>query len=162
MAVDTSITFEENDETPTPKTKTQRARWATQHKKGKSGTRKRMSILNRLHHRPSQNSEKTRDSEGSMGTDLGSVPARPQQEDVDQDADASDLVARTVYFNMPLPAHAADENGHPLVHYRRNKIRTSKYTPLTFIPKDLWYQFHNIANIYFFALIILSVSSYPP
>ncbi|KAF4663344.1 hypothetical protein FOL46_004812 [Perkinsus olseni] len=30
-----------------------------------------------------------------------------------------------------------------------NFIRTSKYTPLTFLPLNLWYQFHLFANIYF-------------
>jgi phospholipid-translocating ATPase len=29
---------------------------------------------------------------------------------------------------------------------------------LSFIPKNLWYQFHNIANVYFLFLIILNVS----
>lgn len=41
--------------------------------------------------------------------------------------------------------------------YPRNKIRTAKYTPLTFIPKNIWFQFHNIANIYFLFIIILGV-----
>ena len=69
---------------------------------------------------------------------------------------------RTIYFNMALPLEAVDENGHPLKHYRRNKIRTAKYTPLSFIPKNLWYQFHNIANMYFLFLIILAVSCPSP
>lgn len=47
--------------------------------------------------------------------------------------------------------------GHPIQQYKRNKIRTAKYTPISFIPKNLWFQFHNIANIYFLAVIILDV-----
>ncbi|KAF4718410.1 hypothetical protein FOZ62_029366 [Perkinsus olseni] len=36
-----------------------------------------------------------------------------------------------------------------------NFIRTSKYTPLTFLPLNLWYQFHLFANIYFLAAAAL-------
>jgi phospholipid-translocating ATPase len=154
-------TFEENDDAtiPTPKNVTKRLRWATQYKKGKSGNRKRMSILDRLHHRGSQNTEKNRDSGGSMATDLGPVPEEPEdegEEDLEEDRDGQG--PRKIYFNLPLPPDAVDENGHPLKHYRRNKIRTAKYTPISFVPKNLWYQFHNIANVYFLFLIILAVS----
>jgi phospholipid-translocating ATPase len=64
---------------------------------------------------------------------------------------------RTIYFNMPLPADAKDEEGNPLITYPRNKVRTAKYSALSFVPKNLWFQFHNIANIYFLFIIILSV-----
>ena len=46
----------------------------------------------------------------------------------------------------------------PLYHYARNKVRTAKYTALSFIPKNLWLQFHNIANIFFLIIVILNVS----
>jgi phospholipid-translocating ATPase len=64
---------------------------------------------------------------------------------------------RRIYFNIPLPDDAKDDNGHPNAHFRRNKVRTAKYTPLSFIPKNLWFQFHNIAYIYFLFVIILAV-----
>lgn len=68
--------------------------------------------------------------------------------------------SRTVYFNEPLPADKKDpKTGHPLVHYVRNKIRTTKYTPITFVPKNLFFQFHNVANIYFLLIAILSAFS---
>lgn len=162
MAIDTSVTFEENSEAPTPttpSTPTQRGRWATQHMKGKRGTRKRLSILDRLNHRPSASSEKTRHSTGS-GNELGfiqeepDVEAGPEPEVEDRDNQGS----RTIFFNIPLPPDAVDESGRPLKRYRRNKIRTAKYTPLSFVPKNVWYQFHNIANMYFLFLIILAVS----
>lgn len=38
-----------------------------------------------------------------------------------------------------------------------NQIRTSKYTVLTFIPKNLYYQFSKLANIYFLLMMILQV-----
>jgi phospholipid-translocating ATPase len=152
-------TNEENDETSTPNS-TKRLRWATQYKKGKSGNRKRVSILDRLHKRSSMNSEKKRNSGGSMGTDgtdLGEIPEEPEDE-ADHEEDKDGQGPRTLFFNIPLPADAIDEDGHPTRHYQRNKIRTAKYTPLSFIPKNLWFQFHNIANVYFLFLIILSVS----
>lgn len=63
---------------------------------------------------------------------------------------------RTIYFNQPLPESEIDpETGQPFMEYPRNKIRTTKYTPLNFIPKNLFYQFHNIANIYFLFIVIL-------
>ncbi|CAI4061554.1 hypothetical protein SUVZ_05G2470 [Saccharomyces uvarum] len=62
---------------------------------------------------------------------------------------------RTVYYNMPLPKDMIDEEGNPIMQYPRNKIRTTKYTPLTFLPKNILFQFHNFANVYFLVLIIL-------
>lgn len=64
---------------------------------------------------------------------------------------------RTLYFNQPLPQDEIDpETGHPKAQFVRNKIRTTKYTPLTFVPLNLFYQFQNIANIYFLFIVILS------
>ena len=59
--------------------------------------------------------------------------------------------------NIPLPDSERDEHGKPIHQYARNKIRTAKYTPISFIPKNLYYQFHNIANVFFFIIIILGV-----
>ncbi|KAL6153434.1 phospholipid transporting ATPase [Exserohilum turcicum] len=66
---------------------------------------------------------------------------------------------RRVYFNVPLPQSERDDEGHPIAQYARNKIRTAKYTPLSFVPKNLWFQFHNIANVYFLFIIILGIFS---
>ncbi|CAN6597587.1 phospholipid-transporting ATPase Dnf1p [Trichomonascus vanleenenianus] len=67
------------------------------------------------------------------------------------------LLERTLYINQPLPEQELDPETHlPKNRYPRNKVRTTKYTPLSFIPKDLYYQFHNIANIYFLFIAILS------
>lgn len=65
---------------------------------------------------------------------------------------------RQLYFNLPLPENLLDEEGNPAQQYTRNKIRTAKYTPLSFVPKNLWFQFQNIANIFFLFLVILVVS----
>jgi phospholipid-translocating ATPase len=41
--------------------------------------------------------------------------------------------------------------------YSPNEIRTSKYTPLTFLPKNLFEQFHGLANFYFLGVVILQI-----
>lgn len=142
-----------NSSSPEPgeaKTLTQRARWATRKMSVKSGRSKRMSILNRMHSRRRKTDEKPASGDGSdfFGDDVAPWAANP-----DEDA------VRRLYFNIPLPDDMVDENGHPLASYPRNKIRTAKYTPLSFIPKNLWYQFHQIANIFFLFLVILVVST---
>ena len=93
---------------------------------------------------------------GSTKEKRESAGSDPKAEDDERDA-APSPGNRTIYFNQPLPPEAKDEEGHPLVQYKRNKIRTAKYTPISFLPKNLWLQFHNIANVYFLFIIILSV-----
>lgn len=134
-----------------------RIRWATHRATGVKAENKRHSLKERLHRRMGSTNEKKRDSIGketgpSENGDLTSSEA---------DSDEPEVGGRTVYFNIPLPAHERDEDGHPTAHYARNKIRTAKYTPLSFIPKNLWFQFHNIANGYFLFIIILGVGTLP-
>ncbi|KAF1812685.1 phospholipid-translocating P-type ATPase [Eremomyces bilateralis CBS 781.70] len=129
---------------------TKRLRWATKRTGGKAGDRKRKSIMDRLHRRTASNDTKSnfkRDSNTTDGPDDLMKPEEPEPEE--------EGPGRRIFFNLPLPPEARDEDGHPTQHYARNKIRTSKYTPISFIPKNLWFQFHNIANIYFLFSIIL-------
>ncbi|ODV95683.1 hypothetical protein PACTADRAFT_43115 [Pachysolen tannophilus NRRL Y-2460] len=64
--------------------------------------------------------------------------------------------SRKIYVNLDLPQELINpKTNTPLATYPRNKIRTTKYTPLTFIPKNLFNQFTNIANSYFLFLVIL-------
>lgn len=61
---------------------------------------------------------------------------------------------RYIYVNLELPVSSATDP--PTIHhYVSNRIRTAKYTILTFIPKNLFEQFRNIANLYFLLLVIL-------
>ena len=138
------------------KTETQRARWATRKMSVKGGRSKRVAIMNRM-----QSRRKRSGNEKNAGND--------RQEDADPAAKVTGAEAeaeeetdgkRTVFFNLPLPEEFLDEEGHPAAKYPRNKIRTAKYTALSFIPKNLWYQFHNIANIFFLFLVILVVSGH--
>lgn len=62
---------------------------------------------------------------------------------------------RFIYYGMDLPLEMLDEENKPKTIYPRNKIRTTKYTPLTFFPKNIAFQFKNIANIYFLIMVIL-------
>ena len=66
-------------------------------------------------------------------------------------------VRRNVYANIPLPSSQLNKNGDPIVRYVRNKVRTAKYTLITFIPKNLFEQFRRVANIYFLLLVILQI-----
>ncbi|OBT97906.2 hypothetical protein VE01_03868 [Pseudogymnoascus verrucosus] len=135
---------------------TKRLRWATQHKKGKQANRTRGSILDRLNRRPSR-MEKKRESgvsdTTSVGGDNGDMREDPEEAETQGEGEGQ----RKVHFNIPLPPDALDEDGSPATTYPRNKIRTAKYTPLSFLPKNIWLQFHNIANVYFFILIILTI-----
>ncbi|KAJ3156875.1 hypothetical protein HDU86_003410 [Geranomyces michiganensis] len=77
-------------------------------------------------------------------------------------AAASDLNAkRRVYVNTPLvPPYIDTRTNEPVFTYPSNKVRTSKYSPLTFLPKNLFEQFRSVANFYFTSLVILQ--AFPP
>ncbi|CAH2223376.1 probable phospholipid-transporting ATPase VA [Pelobates cultripes] len=49
---------------------------------------------------------------------------------------------------------AASEN--PNRHYAGNSIKTTKYTALSFLPKNLFEQFHRLANVYFVFIALLN------
>lgn len=132
-----------------------RIRWATHRATGASAENKRQSLKERLHRRMGSGGEK-RDSIGKEG----GLPGDQSADSSDAGSDEQDP-GRKVYFNVPLPQSARDDDGHPTAHYARNKIRTAKYTPLSFVPKNLWFQFHNIANVYFLFIIILGVRIHP-
>lgn len=147
--------YQEDDTVPANPLDSQgakRLRWATKRMTGAEGLKKRQSIFRRLSKRGGPSQEKNR---LSGGTDVESAPggAIGEQDGEEQGA------GRKVFFNLPLPADMRDEEGHPTAQYVRNKIRTAKYTPISFIPKNLYFQFHNVANIYFFFIIILGVCS---
>ena len=134
-------------------TPAKRIRWATQRVTGRKGTQKRKSIFNRHAARLSAD-EKKRES---TGTDPELAKAGQDAAPGVEGEGEAKQTGRTVYFNQPLPDSARDEAGRPLQHYKRNKVRTAKYTAISFIPKNLWFQFHNIANVYFLFIIILGV-----
>ncbi|KAJ1983054.1 hypothetical protein H4R34_001510, partial [Dimargaris verticillata] len=64
---------------------------------------------------------------------------------------------RTVYINLSIPEDECDSHGRPKARFTPNKIRTSKYTLTTFVPKNLFEQFRRAANVYFLATAILQL-----
>ncbi|OUC43592.1 phospholipid-translocating P-type ATPase, flippase [Trichinella nativa] len=44
----------------------------------------------------------------------------------------------------------------PNRHYANNKVKTTKYTLITFLPKNLFEQFHRLANLYFLFIALLN------
>lgn len=149
-----AVTYDDDNQEARPEgaersTPLNRMRWATTRKPGRKGTQKRRSIFQRNMARMSSLSG-NRQSAVSDASDI-------KAEEIANDKPAEGQTSRTIYFNQPLPADARDEEGHPLKTFKRNKIRTAKYTPISFIPKNLWFQFHNIANVYFLFIVILGV-----
>jgi len=61
---------------------------------------------------------------------------------------------RTVHANILYDYAKGEEN--PNRHYANNKIKTTKYTVLSFLPKNLFEQFHRFANVYFFFIALLN------
>ncbi|KAL4578028.1 hypothetical protein LXL04_014143 [Taraxacum kok-saghyz] len=61
----------------------------------------------------------------------------------------SDADSRLVYVNDPVKTN---EN----VEFSGNSIRTSKYSVLTFLPRNLFEQFHRVAYVYFLIIAVLN------
>ncbi|KAF9478485.1 phospholipid-translocating P-type ATPase [Pholiota conissans] len=64
---------------------------------------------------------------------------------------------RTIYVNEPLPESYFDAKGKRRREhvYTTNQVITSKYTLITFIPRNLLEQFRRVANIFFLGIAIL-------
>lgn len=124
---------------------TKRLRWATQRVPAPEAGRKRDTIMRALSIRRSP--EKGEADLEHTGQNFGGQMA-PGEDDSTQ---------RQIFVNIPLPPECIDEDGSPKQYFSRNKIRTAKYTPLIFVPKNLWLQFHNVANVYFLFVTLLAV-----
>ena len=118
----------------------------------KSGGSKRKALFDRQAKTRAANEKNDGDQRDPEAQNQAASAGDQGDEEDDEEA-----ASRTVFFNIPLPDHLKDEEGNPILTYPRNKIRTAKYTPLSFIPKNLWFQFHNIANVFFLFLVILVV-----
>ncbi|KAI5077468.1 hypothetical protein GOP47_0007292 [Adiantum capillus-veneris] len=83
---------------------------------------------------------------------LQALPALPVADascSVLQNEEVHKSKPRRVFINNPLRTNDRGD----LVG---NKVRTSKYTWLTFLPKNLFEQFRRVAYIYFLAIVILN------
>lgn len=61
----------------------------------------------------------------------------------------SDQDSRLVYVNDPFKTNESLE-------FASNSIRTSKYSVLTFLPRNLFEQFHRVAYVYFLIIAVLN------
>jgi len=63
-------------------------------------------------------------------------------------------------YRLVVPKHAQTKellsNTHSK-HNRNNAIKTTKYSLWSFLPKNLFEQFHRFANIYFLGIVILNL-----
>lgn len=63
-------------------------------------------------------------------------------------------------YRIVVPNHTVPpktpKRDHPNGIFVANKIRTTKYTLLSFIPKNLLEQFHRVANLYFIFIVLLN------
>lgn len=113
-------------------------------KNGDAGTRYRMSDLKNAR----APTFKQRVQAYFYNKGMGEMPPYMQQ--------IYNNTPRYIYVNHELPDDMRDPStGYPTLQYPRNKIRTTKYTPLSFLPKDILFQFTNVANTYFLILVIL-------
>ena len=70
------------------------------------------------------------------------------------------IARRRIVVNQALKPPYVDKHSRPTQNFHSNSIRTSKYTLLTFLPKNLYEQFRGIANFYFLMMVILQIFSY--
>ena len=68
--------------------------------------------------------------------------------------------APTAKHRLLVPNHMAPENSdpsqHPNAKFLTNRIKTTKYTAFSFLPKNMFEQFHRFANLYFVFIVLLN------
>ena len=69
--------------------------------------------------------------------------------------DTEESKHRTVVPNHIVPSDTSSSE-HPNHAYLDNYVRTTKYTVLSFLPKNLFEQFHRFANLYFLFIVLLN------
>ncbi|KAJ6797957.1 phospholipid-transporting ATPase 1 [Iris pallida] len=89
-------------------------------------------------------SSSRRASAAAAPANSGSVRYGSQKEVVIADGDA-----RLVYINDPVRSNERFE-------LSGNSIKTTKYSLLTFLPRNLFEQFHRVAYLYFLAIAVLN------
>lgn len=65
-----------------------------------------------------------------------------------------DSTVRTLVSNLPY--EDLKKKDQPNRRYKGNAVKTTKYTLWSFLPKNLYEQFHRVANIYFVGLAVLN------
>ncbi|KAH8505874.1 hypothetical protein H0E87_012901 [Populus deltoides] len=80
---------------------------------------------------------------------LGKPKGRSRRRSVQFDDVLREEDARFIYINDPRRTNDQYE-------FTGNEIRTSKYTLITFLPKNIFIQFHRVAYLYFLAIAALN------
>ena len=75
--------------------------------------------------------------------------SRPQSQKMQVERQAEVPDKESVGGSPYRKVYVCDEARNSAALFCSNKIKTSKYTPLNFIFKNLWFQFHKVANVYF-------------
>ncbi|KAK4198443.1 putative type IV phospholipid-transporting ATPase [Triangularia verruculosa] len=150
---------EEGNDSLGPEISMQRTRWATRKMTVKSGSKKRLSLIGRKHNRTPSEKKRASGGAGPLQQPEETVPEEGEAETQSMTSanEEGGAAPRQLYFGQPLPRGLQDEEGKPTRQFTRNKIRTARYTPLSFIPKNLFFQFHNVANIFFLFSVILVI-----
>lgn len=63
--------------------------------------------------------------------------------------------SRKVVPNHTVPGNTSARH-HPNGSYLTNRVKTTKYTVWSFVPKNLFEQFHRFANLYFLFIVLLN------
>ncbi|GAA50220.1 phospholipid-translocating ATPase [Clonorchis sinensis] len=63
---------------------------------------------------------------------------------------------RTIYPSTTVHFDEQGQAFNPNAQFANNRIRTTKYSVWTFLPLNLWEQFHRLANVYFVFILILN------
>lgn len=99
----------------------------------------------------SRDDEEANSFEGSCNNSDQSRTSRVTSKKNEAGTESGDASVRRIYVTS-IP----EEHRHlPSQWFPSNKIRTTKYTPVSFIPKNLWNQFKNIANAFFLFVTLL-------
>lgn len=85
----------------------------------------------------------------TAGTDNAPKVKRPRKK-----KKPKETKTRTVHANTLRERTKGGED--PNRHHANNRIKTTKYTLLSFLPKNLFEQFHRFANVYFVFIALLN------
>ncbi|PFH48817.1 hypothetical protein AMATHDRAFT_5455 [Amanita thiersii Skay4041] len=148
-----SETDEEHDDSIDPELRLRTVRTAAsviaESIKSEQRAERRKSIRTKSSRFFSRNTEKDRKHRPDTASSSSAAAALPTKEVPGS--------RRNVYVNHPPSAMEVDQHGEPIARYVRNKVRTTKYTIFTFIPKNLYEQFRRVANLFFLSLVILQL-----
>ncbi|PKI76557.1 hypothetical protein CRG98_003016 [Punica granatum] len=114
-----------------------------------SSSRRSISSAQSKLSRPNSLREVTLGDSGSKKFRNGSRGGADSQGFSVSQKEISDEDARLIYINDPARTNEKFE-------YAGNSIRTAKYSVFTFLPRNLFEQFHRVAYIYFLVIAILN------